>query len=112
MTNNQRKTCITEAINYSDRDAYVSDLALSSIWDDCETAPIPADRLEMLGACYDAVHRSMRDISAAAGLSNRKLAERFSIPYRTMENWCSGYRECPLYTRLMMQEILGMIKLD
>lgn len=111
MNNNQRKTCITEAFNYRDRDAYITDLSLSSIWDDCETAPIPADRLEMLAAIYDAVHRNVRDIVIASGMSARKLAERFSIPYRTMENWCSGVNECPVYTQLMIQEIIGLLHL-
>lgn len=51
---------------------------------------------------------SVRDIAAASGLSHRKLAERFQIPYRTMENWCAGKSECAVYIRLMMQECLGI----
>lgn len=47
--------------------------------------------------------------ASSAGLSQRKLAEHFLIPYRTMENWCGGVSECPLYTRLMMQRILGLL---
>lgn len=56
----------------------------------------------------EAITRSIRDIAAAAHLSQRRLAERFFIPYRTMENWAGGVRACPVYTRLMMQEYLGM----
>lgn len=55
-----------------------------------------------------AITRSVRDIAAAAGLSYRKMAERFFIPYRTMEDWSAGKSACPVYTRLMMQECLGM----
>lgn len=57
-----------------------------------------------------ALARSVPDIAAAAGLSHRKLAERFGIPYRTMEAWCSGDRQCAPYVRLMMQECLGLYK--
>lgn len=57
----------------------------------------------------DATHRSVKEIAAAAGMSQRKLAERFGIPYRTMENWCEGRRKCPDYVKMMMQEILGLI---
>lgn len=56
----------------------------------------------------EAITRSVRDIAAAAHLSQRKMAERFCIPYRTMEDWCRGVRACPVYTRLMMQECLGL----
>lgn len=110
MTDKQYSTCILEVQNYTDRDAYISDLALSSIWGDDPEAEIPAQRIEQLGSIYDAVHRSVADIAKAAGLSQRKLAERFCIPYRTVENWCGGQRECPVYLRLMMQECLGLLK--
>lgn len=108
MTNKQRIFCIQEVQHYTDRDAYVSDLAMSSIWGIQNDAP-PISRLEALGNLYDAATRSVKDIAANAGLSQRGLAERFAIPYRTVENWCSDARECPLYTRLMMQEILGLL---
>lgn len=105
------QVCLSEAANYTDRDAYVSDLALSSIWGDDEGADIPQHRLDWLGQTWDAYHRSVRDIAAAAGMSHRKLAERFGIPRRTVENWCtdsSSARSCPVYVRLMMQECLEL----
>lgn len=110
MTINQYRTAVAEAANYTDRDAYISDLALSTIWGDPESAEIPATRVEQLGQIWDAYHRSVKEIAAAADLSCRKLAERFSIPYRTVEDWSAGKRECPIYTRLMMQECLGLLE--
>lgn len=109
MIDKQRMYCVSEALEYTDRDAYVSDLALSAIWGDPADADIPADRLETLGKIWDAVHRSVREIADAAGLSHRKLAERFCVPYRTMENWCSSTNNCPVYIRLMMQQLLGLL---
>lgn len=100
--------CLSEAKNYQDRDAYISDLALSSIWGDAEGAEVPLDRLTWLGNLYDAAHRSIKEIAAVAGLSQRKLAERFAIPYRTMDSWCMGERTCPIYVKMMMQEVLGL----
>lgn len=100
--------CLSEAKNYQDRDAYISDLALSSIWGDSEDAEIPAERLTWLASLYDAANRSIKEIAAAAGLSQRKLAERFAIPYRTMDSWCMGERNCPIYVKMMMQEVLGL----
>lgn len=108
MTIAQYRDAVAETANYNDREAYVSDLCLSSIWGDPEDADIPADRIQQLGDIWDACSRSVKDIAAAAGLSQRKLAERLCIPYRTVEGWCSGARHCALYVRLMMQEALGL----
>lgn len=109
MTINQYRTAVAEASTHTDRDAYISDLALSTIWGCTEGAEIPAARLDQLGQIWDAYHRPVKEIAAAAGLSCRKLAERFGIPYRTMEDWSAGKSTCPLYTRLMMQECLGLL---
>lgn len=109
MTDKQFMACVSEAANYSDRDAYISDLCLSSMWGDTEDADIPTDRVAALASIWDAYNRSIKEIAAAAGLSCRKLAERFCIPYRTVENWSAGSRECPIHTRLMMQECLGLL---
>ena len=112
MTDKQYTTCITEAQNYTDREAYISDLALSSIWCDGPEDDIPTARMEQLGNIYDAVHRSIKQIAADAGMSVRAMAIRFCIPQRTAESWCGttdAARQCPMYTRLMMQECLGML---
>lgn len=109
MTTEQYSFCLYEVKNYTDRDAYISDIALSSIWGDSQEDDIPYDRLIDIGQIWDAYNRSVPQIAAAAGLSQRKLAERFGIPYRTVENWCGGKNACPAYVRMMMQECLGML---
>lgn len=107
MTNKQRLECIREMGAYTDRDAYVSDLALSSVWaDDDDDAESPQERIDELSDLWDAWHCTVKDIAAAAGMSCRKLAERFGIPYRTMEGWSSGKRVPPDYILAMMREIL------
>lgn len=109
MTISQYRTAVAEAANYTDCAAYVSDLAQSAIWGDPEDSAIPAQRLEALTQIWEATHRDVKGIAAAAGLSCRKLAERFAIPYRTMEDWSAGKSTCPIYVRLMMQECLGLL---
>ena len=109
MTDKQFLFCVQEAPNYSDRDAYISDICLSSVWEYETETKIPQERIDKVGRIFDACHRSVSDIASAAGLSHRKLAERFCVPYRTVENWCTGVNACPQYTRLMMQECLGLI---
>lgn len=109
MTDNQFIYAWREAMTYTDRDAFVSDMALSSAFPAPEDGSIDQDLIDHLGSIWDAAHRSVRQIAADAGLSSRKLAEHFGIPYRTMENWCAGTNKCPDYARMMMQECVGLL---
>ena len=109
MTRSEFTTCAAEVSAHTDRAAYISDMALASLWGDAPEGEVPQQRIDELGQVWDAVNRPMREIPPAAGLSQRKLAERFMIPYRTMEDWCRGVRECPAYVRLMIQECLGLL---
>ncbi len=109
MTDKQFYFCCQEVASYTDRESFISDLALSSMWGDGESSDIPASRLTELGEIWDACHRGFKDIAAASGLSGRKLAERFLIPYRTAEDWSTGKSRMPLYARLAIQECLGLL---
>lgn len=109
MTDKQFYFCYTEIPNYHDRDAYISDVVLSSIWEDSPCDEIPEERIDSVGRIWDAYHKTVRQIASDAGLSHRKLAERFCIPVRTVEDWCTGKRTPPDYVRLMMQECLGIL---
>lgn len=108
MTYKQYNFCVAEAANYDDLDAYISDVALSTIWDDTPDAPIPPERLENLRSIYTAATRTVREVVAAAGMTQAAVTVRLCIPRRTLQDWCRGVRECPLYTRLMMQQCLGL----
>ncbi len=108
MTNKQFSACVSACANYSDPGAYISDMALSSIWGDAPDADIPADRLDALRGIYAAATRPVRQIVAATGLSQASFAERLCIPLRTVEAWCRGIRESPVYVRLLIQQALGL----
>lgn len=113
MNNKQYAFAVTEAASYTDRGAYISDLALSSVWGDAQDTEIPTERLEQLCEIWNATHMSVTEIRAAAGIRSMvELAEHFAIPYRTVQNWESGQRECAPYIRLMIQETLGLIKIQ
>ena len=105
---NQYKFCILELPNYTDQDAYVSDLSLSDLWGDEPGAEIPADRINQLLSIFQAAARTVPDIAMAVGLNITQMSARFSVPYRTMQDWFSGARVCSLASRLMMQECLGL----
>lgn len=103
-------TLFGDAIASPDRDAFVSDWSLSSVWGDAPDADIPADRIETLGQLWDVAHLTIRDIRAHTGLSQAAFAVRYCIPRRTVENWESGVRSCPDYLRLLLAESAGVYK--
>ena len=110
MTDTQFAACVREVPAYADIGAYVSDLALSSMWGDAVTSDIPAARIDQLRAIYTAVNRPVRAIVTASGLSQAAFAERYCIPRRTVEDWCRGVSSCPLYTRLLLQRAEGLLQ--
>ena len=110
MTDTQFAACVRECAAYKDLDAYISDLSLSTIWDDKDGIPDASIRFA-LRSIYTAVNRTPKEIVAASGLSQAAFAERYCIPKRTVENWCSGARECPIYTRLLLQRVEGLLKI-
>ena len=109
ITDKQRSFCVSESAKYSEFDSYVANVCASPVWS-CpfKNAPSSNELLPFLQNVWDAYHRSIRDICKDAGLSQRKLAERFCIPYRTVEDWCRGLRKPPDYLRMMIQAMLGM----
>lgn len=108
MTLKQYQFCIRELPGYTDVDAYVSDLALSSIWGDGSEDDVQATRIDDLRRIFEAAARTVPKIADAAGMNITNMAARFAVPYRTMQDWFSGARECSLANRLMMQECLEL----
>lgn len=108
MTDFQFNVLWAEALTSADRDAFISDAALSSIWGDAPDAAIPDDRLRQLGQLWDVAHLTVKEIRAATGLSQAAFAQRFCIPRRTVENWESGTNTCPVYVRLLLAQAVGL----
>ena len=109
MTINQYHLALIEIDHYTDRDAFVSDLALSSAFPEESDLTETVSELSMI---WEAYHMTIRDLRTAAGLSRIDFSRRFCIPIRTIENWeCNGAnaRECPAYVRLLIAEALGLM---
>lgn len=109
MTIYQYHLALTEIDDYTDRDAFVSDLSLSSAFPEESDFTETVSALSMI---WDAYHMTIRDLRTAAGLSRMGFSRRFRIPIRTIENWectCPNARECPVYVRLLIAEALGLM---
>ena len=110
MTNNLLHLLYAEAHNYTDPDAYVSDLALSSVWGDAEDADIPAERIALLRRIWDDTHCTIRKLIERYGLTQSAFARHFNIPLRSVQHWCLGARQCPQYLITMAAELLNCIE--
>ena len=108
MTDKQFCALFGAALVSADRDAFVSDWALSTIWGDPEGVEIPADRIAAISDIWDVAHASIRDIRAYIGLTQAAFCTRFCIPRRTVEDWEAGRRSCPDYVRLLLAQASGM----
>ena len=105
MNNKQRRYAFSKASSYSERDAYISDLAISSMWGDGPEDEIPADRLQELGHLWDAANLPMRELLAPCG-TMVDASDRFCIPYRTIQDWCADLHPCTPYVRLLIADAL------
>ena len=109
MTINQYHLSLTEIDHDTDRDAFVSDLSLSSAFPEDSDLSVTASELILI---WEAYHMTIRDLRTAAALSRSEFSQRFYIPIRTIENWeCTGAnaRECPTYVRLLIAESIGLM---
>lgn len=113
MTHKQFCFAVGEALTSPDRDAYVSELALSSAFLEDPSAPpetIDLELIDELGNIYDVAHMSIAEIRRSTGLSQIAFCERFGIPRRTLQNWESGERECATYLRLLLADACGLLR--
>lgn len=104
MNAEQRYLALSEMDNYSDRDAWLSDVASSTIWGDPEDqADIPQERIDTLLRLWDVVHLPIRELLAP--MTQAQACREFFVPRRTMQDWFAGVRECPVYVRLYLARL-------
>lgn len=56
---------------------------------------------------WNTLEMSMAEVVEKSGMDMAKFSRRFVIPYRTVQAWCDGTNECPIYIKMMICEILG-----
>lgn len=113
ITPSQFSFAVREAGNYADRDAYVSDIALSGIWgaDDCDQTAASPDTsvlLPLLSDLWDVIHMPVSRIREALGMSRADFAAAFAIPRRTLYRWECDETPCPLCTKLLLAHAAGL----
>lgn len=76
---------------------------LEEVTDDEEQA------VELITAIHTVTHMTPADLIKASSLTQTRFAARFMIPLRTVQNWCGGQRDMPVYTKFMAAELLGLL---
>ena len=110
MTTNQFALACSEAPNYSDPDAYVSDLLLSAAFlPEDEQAEPDLSMADALRRIWIAAAAPFRDFLAALGRGQSELSRLYLIPLRTVQNWSGAERDCPIYTRILIARCEGYI---
>lgn len=51
-----------------------------------------------------------RNLLRVMDLTQTGCSRRFCIPLRTVQGWTNDTRTCPIYIRLMMAELTGILK--
>lgn len=51
----------------------------------------------------------LKEILKHKGIGQSKLAKRYNIPIRTVQNWCMGIAKCPDYLKVLICKDLGML---
>lgn len=95
------------ALESTERDAFVSDWSLSSIWDNAAEGDALISRAELCGRIWDLAHMTIADIRHTTGLSQSAFAERFCIPRFTVINW-EQRGGCAPYIRLMLARLCSL----
>lgn len=95
------------ALLQPDKSLYLSEYSYNEWFD--EIGLKPDESINILSNIHDIAHMPIRDMVIKSGLSQAKFAEKFCIPKRTVENWCSNTNKCPVYIRLMIARILGYL---
>lgn len=64
--------------------------------------------VDLITAVHTVTHMTPAELVKASGLTQTRFAARFMIPLRTVQNWCGGQRDMPVYTKFMAAELLGL----
>ena len=107
FSNAQIEYALSEAPNYTDVDAFVSDMLTSSMFLDPEDeeAEIPTELSELLYKLWHVAALPFKEFLACMDLTQTECSRRYCIPLRTVQGWAGGSRTPPMYVRYMIAQL-------
>lgn len=110
LTLTQLAALFTEAIATDNRQAFVSDWALSSLWGDPpDREDIPQSRIDFLDRLWIVSDWGISEICFHARISIRELEAITLTPYRTLMRWNSEPEKFSPRDRLLTLSHLGLL---
>ena len=91
-------------------DQFMSVMLHHPHWMDVSGKKVPEARKDWIIQYWQAIHRPMREVLEMSGMGVAKFAREFYIPKRTVEDWKAGKRPPLPYTKLLIQESLGIFQ--
>ena len=76
-----------------------------------QTVYDPFGMYSSISNLWNALNMSPSEIVEYSGLKMSEFAARYVIPYRTLQAWCDGTNPCPIYIRIMLCELLGILSM-
>lgn len=110
MTYETYRNLVSDALNAENEEMFIAEQGWADWMDEYgeDTDRIAGDMRNI----YQVSHMTMLDLLSASGLTKAAFSRRFLIPLRTVENWVSGIRPCPIYVRLMIADLLGLVTVE
>ena len=110
MTHETYRNLVSDALNAENEEMFIAEQGWADWMDEYgdDTDRIADDMRNI----YQVSHMTMIDLLSASGLTKAAFSRRFLIPLRTVENWVSGIRPCPIYVRMMIADLLGIVAVE
>lgn len=108
MTDKEIYHLFCEAANYTDPDAFVSDITFPLLDQDNPGQKAGAEIFGQLRTIWHIANDPFRAFLSCIGLTQTQCSLRFCVPLRTVQDWAGGRRNPPIYVRLMMAELEGL----
>lgn len=110
MTYETYRNLVSDALNAENEEMFIAEQGWADWMDEYgeDTDRLVSDMRNI----YQVSHMTMIDLLSASGLTKAAFSRRFLIPLRTVENWVSGIRPCPIYVRLMIADLLGLVTVE
>lgn len=97
MTYSERNAAINMMANYDSNGAFMAQMCINRFWS--------SEDIDELLDLWDVVHKPVKELFAPYGI--KEISDRFCIPYRTVQNWYDGNRECAKWVRLLIHKALS-----
>lgn len=90
------------------KEIFSDNITLSAPDDASDCIDLDAEKAR-LSRIWELAHLSMKELISRTGMTQTSFAKGAGIPLRTVQNWCAGSRDCPVYVRFLLAEHYSLL---